>query len=99
MEHELELAVSRTIRQMPFLVLNVADAAGPSSHRGHIERNAVALLSNFKKPPLDAPSHDWLGHLCTSSRVRESGLWNSNYVDEEYDPQFLDCFARFIGTN
>jgi hypothetical protein len=28
--------------------------------------------------------------------MRESGLWNSNHVDETYDPGFLDLFEAAI---
>ena len=75
---------------MPFLWLNIDDEAGPASRRGYIERNAIALLSNYAKPPLDPPSPTWLGRHSDRERVRASGLWNSNHVDEPYDPRFLD---------
>jgi hypothetical protein len=55
-EIELERAVSAVIRTMPFVWLSVDDEPGPASMRGKIERNAIALLSNFDKPPLDPPS-------------------------------------------
>ncbi len=45
-ERSLETAVSRTIGRMPFLWLAVEDAPVPSSLRGHVERNSIALLSN-----------------------------------------------------
>lgn len=52
-EVQLERAVSEVIRNMPFLWLAVDDEPGPASLRGEIERNAIALLSNFNKAPLD----------------------------------------------
>jgi hypothetical protein len=55
-----------------------------------IERNAIALLSNYGKAVIDPPSPDWLGRHCDRERVRISGLWNNNHVDEAYDPGFLD---------
>jgi hypothetical protein len=63
-EVELERAVSRVIGKMPFLWLSVGDERGPDSLRGKIERNSIALLSNFKKATLDSPSPQWLGHHC-----------------------------------
>jgi hypothetical protein len=30
--------------------------------------------------------------------VRESGLWNSNHVDETMDPLFLDGFERLVSA-
>lgn len=97
-ELALECAVSRVIRAMPFLWLAVDDEPGPQSLRGYIERNAIALLSNFGKPALDPASATWLGRLCNRERVRKSGLWNSNHVEESYDAAFLDCFERVIGA-
>ncbi len=95
-ETELEEQVSHVIGRMPFLWLAIDDAPGPASERGLVERNAIALLSNHGKEPLDPPSPGWLGHLCDRERVRRSGLWNSNHVEEEYDPGFLDVMARLI---
>ena len=60
--------------------------------RGVIERNAIALLSNYNSPaqPLDPPSLTWLGLHADRGSVRLSGLWNVNHVTETYDPIFLD---------
>ena len=102
-ELSLECEVSRIIGNMPFIWLTIDDEAGPKSLRGIIERNSIALLSNYEKPPLDPPSQDWLGRHCLSERLRDSGLsirssglWNSNHVDECYDPAFLDELDRLI---
>ena len=95
-EIQLEKAVSRVIRAMPFVWLPVDDEPGPHSARGYIERNAIALLSNYDKPPLDPPSPTWLGHSCNRERVRKSALWNSNHVDETYEPAFLACMDRLV---
>ncbi len=94
-EVHLENAVSEVIRSMPFVWLPVNDEPGPNSARGYIERNAIALLSNYDKLPLDAPSPTWLGQSCNRERIRKSGLWNSNHVDETYEPAFLACMDRF----
>ncbi len=95
-ELAMECAVSEVIRQMPFLWVAIEDEAGPESMRGRIERNAIALLSNFEKPPLDPPSTNWLGHCCDRERVKASGLWNQNHVDEHYDPGFLDDLEGLV---
>ena len=81
---------------MPFLWLAVDDEPGPESARGFIERNAIALLSNFGRNLLDPPSASWLGQVCDRERVRRSGLWNSNHVDETHDPRFLDVMAKLV---
>tara|TARA_R110000787_G_scaffold25321_1_gene71221 strand:+ start:152 stop:859 length:708 start_codon:yes stop_codon:yes gene_type:complete len=95
-EQPLEQAVSEVIGEMPFLWLAINDEPGPASARGYVERNAIGLLSNFEKESLDPPSDNWLGHFCNRERVRTSGLWNSNHVNEEYDPAFLDKMERLI---
>jgi hypothetical protein len=95
-EAELEREVSKVIGAMPFLWLAINDKPGPASLRGYIERNAIALLSNYGKPPLDPPSPTWLGYRCNRERMRNSGTWNSNHVDESYDPAFLDCLDKLV---
>ena len=95
-EFELELAVSKQIGTMPFLWLAVNDKPGPDSLRGYVERNAIALLSNYAKDPLDPPSTFWLGHLCDRKRVQHSGLWNQNHVEGACGPRFLDTLERLI---
>jgi hypothetical protein len=97
-ERDLEYEVSRVIGKMPFLWLSLEDEAGPQSLRGFIERNSISLLSNYKKPPLDPPSESWLGRHSDRERVKNSGLWNSNHVDESYDSAFLDELDRLISA-
>ena len=89
-ESDVETLVSEYIGQMPFLWLNVNDRPGPGSSRGHIERNAIALLSGYSRHAADGPSTEWLGQYSGHEKVRLSGLWNNNHVDETYDPSFLD---------
>ena len=95
-ELKLEQAVSNVIGAMPFLWLAIEDEAGPASLRGYIERNSIALLSNHGKKAIDPPSRAWLGHHCDRGKVRAAGLWNSNHVDERYDPTFIDTLAGLI---
>ncbi|HUN49461.1 MAG TPA: hypothetical protein VMU42_00005, partial [Candidatus Sulfotelmatobacter sp.] len=93
-EIDLERKVSEIIGRMSFLWLAIEDAAGPESHRGYIERNSIALLSNYHKTPFDAASDNWLGHHSDRERVRKSGLWNQNHVEQMYEPAFLDTLAH-----
>lgn len=95
-EKPLERMVSTYIRKLPYLWLRIDDVAGPSSERAFIEKNAIALLSNRGKPALDPRSPHWLGSSSHKERVRESGLWNSNHVDEEYDPEFLSRLEELV---
>ena len=64
--------------------------------RGYIERNAIALLSNYDKEDIDPASGSWLGRHCNRKKVQDSGLWNSNHVEEAYDPSFLDMLEDLI---
>lgn len=92
-EAGIELAVSRTIGAMPFVWIEVGDAPGKESLRGVIERNSIALLSNFRREPIDPASHAWLGAHSARDRVRASGLWNNNHVEENSAPGFLELLA------
>jgi hypothetical protein len=95
-ERELEQEVGQIIGAMSFIWLAVDDEPGPTSARGFIERNSIALLSNFGRAPLDPQSGDWLGHDSDRELVRKSGLWNQRHVEEPYDPGFLDLLDRLI---
>ena len=97
-ELALEREVSKSIGAMPFIWLALDDEAGPESLRGYVERNSIALLSNYGKPPLDPASGEWLGHYSDRERVRASGLWNQNHVDENYGPEFLDRFEQLVAA-
>jgi hypothetical protein len=98
-EHALECEVSGYIRRMPFLWLNVDDEPSASSLRGYIEKNSIALLSNFGRlsaEVLDVASESWLGRYSLRELVNKSGLWNNNYVGKPYDPTFIDVLHRQI---
>jgi len=95
-EHPVELAVREHIRDIPFLWLAVPDPAGSESHRGYLEANAIALLSNCGRQPIDPPSADWLGRWAEVPRVRRSGLWNINHMDQDYNPVFLDLLESYV---
>ncbi|KTG29016.1 hypothetical protein [Haloferax profundi] len=89
-EYILERRVSAYIREQPFVWLAVDDEPSPESQRASIERNAIALLSHYQRAAVDPRPDGWLGNDSRSEKIRESGLWNVNHVDEEYDPTFLD---------
>lgn len=95
-ERDHEMIVSTVIGAMSILWLDIDDEPGPQSVRGVIERNAIALLSNFGRLQLDPPSPAWLGRFCDRERVRRSGLWNQNHVDEQYDPGFLHTLEQLV---
>ncbi|MDD2585608.1 MAG: hypothetical protein PHT79_00990 [Syntrophomonadaceae bacterium] len=91
-EHQLEVRVSNLINTMPFLWLEVNN----SEQARYIEKNSIALLSNFGKPPIDKPSPGWLGNYCNNSYVKTSGLWNVDYVEDQYNAAFLDELAQLV---
>ena len=90
-----ERRVSAYLGSMSVLWVEIPDEAGPQSSRAYIERNAIGLLSNNMRP-FDPPSKTWLGLHSPRAEIRNSGLWNLNYVHEQYDPVFLDALAAFV---
>jgi hypothetical protein len=94
-EEEIELEVSNEIGSMPVLWLDVGDDSSPDSDRTYLERNLIALLCG-PTGPIDLPSRNWLGKWSSREAIGFSGLWNVNHVYEEYDPQSLDIFERYV---
>ena len=68
LEQPLERTVSTVIGDMPFIWLAVEDEPGPESLRGYIERNAIALLGNYGKHPIDPPLLRGSGILVTGKK-------------------------------
>lgn len=98
-EEELEIQVSEYVGSMPFLWLEISDQPSATSIRSYIERNCIALLSNFRESRInmiDTASDGWLGSYCPAEKVRQSGLWNSNYVDSCYDPEFIGVLKKLV---
>jgi hypothetical protein len=87
----VEVEVSRYIGAMPFLWLAVSGWAD----RAYIERNSIALLSCLTGG-LDPPSASWLGHYAQPSKIRNSGLWNINHVNDQYKPEYLRRLAQLV---
>lgn len=97
LEQPVEQVVSKMLGAMKLLWIPIEDAPGPGSLRGYIERNSIALLSNYRGTAIDPPSGNWLGRLSNREKVKQSGLWNSNHVDEVYEPTFLNVLDRLAG--
>jgi hypothetical protein len=95
-ELPLERDVTTVIGAMPFLWLEVDDTPGAASERAYLERNCIALLSNFGNEPIDRPSERWLGLNSLQETMRKSGLWNTNHVGDEYAPAFLDVLEKYV---
>ncbi len=92
----LERRVSTYVREQPFLWVDVDDEPSADSDRAFVERNAIALLGEFEAEPVDPRADDWLGTYSGSREIRESGLWNVDHVDEEYDPALIDRLAEAV---
>lgn len=96
LESSAEEAVSAYISHLTFVWLGVDDLPGPASYRGYIERNAIALLSNYQRNSLDSPSKEWLGRHSDRPLVVASGLWNQRHIDEEPTQEFLETLKTLI---
>jgi hypothetical protein len=94
LEYPIEIEVSKYLKSMPFIWVEINDEPGPESLRGYIERNSIALLSNYRKKIIDQPSENWLGFFTKNSAIIDSGLWNVNHVREEYESNFLEVFRK-----
>ena len=88
--------MSTYIREQPFLWVNLDDEPSADSDRAYLEQNAIALLSNFDKQPIDPRGDGWLGRYSQSRENRESGLWNVNHVGERYDSGFLNLVEKIV---
>ncbi len=95
-EAPIEAAVSDYLSKLTFARLPVDDDPGPDSLRGFIERQAIALLSNFDRPSLDPVTATWLGRSSDRPLVVASGLWNQRHVTERHDPAFLTTLAALV---
>ncbi len=98
-EESLEADVSLYMGRMSLLWLKIDDAASTSNLRSSIERNSIALLSNYCEPTethIDTAADSWLGRSSDRQLVRGSGLWNNNHVNHTYEHGFLDEFERLV---
>ena len=94
-ERAVEVEVSRYIRAMPFLWLAVPTRDDNTSDRGFLERNTIALLTALAGAGEDA-SENWLGHHAVAPKVRASGLWNVNHVNDPFDHRALDLLEGHV---
>ena len=94
-EADHEKQVSTHIGAMSVLWVDVPDEPGPESARAYVERNSIALLSN-RLAPFERPSAAWLGRFSAREAIRQSGLWNLNYLQLEFDPAFLEVLRDSV---
>lgn len=94
-EKDLEHRVTEYIDEMKVLWLSINDPPSSISDRAYIERNTIALLAG-KLGPIDLPSKEWIGNYCPNTTVKWSGLWNVDFVGDNYDERFLDVFEQYV---
>ena len=94
-EHNHTRCISMYIGQMPFLWINVD---GDNSHklRTRIERNTIALLSNWRADAPDRHSPDWLGIHSGKAEIKRSGLWNVQHTKSRYDGSYLEELSSCV---
>jgi len=96
-EEELEKEVSCYLKNMSFTILEVPGPASKDNDRAFIERNSIALLSNYNREIIDPASQTWLAKSCGKEKIIKSGLWNSNYVDIDLiNPHFIDKMEHYV---
>ena len=94
-EHNHSRCISTYIGKMPFLCVKV-DGEGSHNQRKFIERNAIALLSNWQSDPIDQPSDSWLGKQAQREEISHSGLWNIQHTKGTYKDEFLKVLEAYI---
>ena len=101
-EKELEKDVSIYLRNLSFTILEIEGEACKNNDRAYIERNTIALLSNYNRDKIDPPSANWLGSFTKKEKIVNSGLWNSYHVDTStVDAEYfnkLHCFIDKMNT-
>lgn len=82
LEYPIELAVSKYIRSMNVLWVDVLDEVAKESHRKTIERGAIALLGSAARARSDPPSPSWLGRWVSPApyRSRGSGMCSTSTI-------------------
>jgi hypothetical protein len=96
-EKLLETNVSLYLRDLSFTILEIEGEASKDNDRAYIERNSIALLSNYNRLAIDPSSANWLGRFTNKDKIIKSGLWNSNYVDiTNVDVEYFNKMQHYI---
>ena len=57
----------------------------------------LACLAISDEDAVDAPSAEWLGRSSARGKIKGSGLWNVNHVEEIPGSDWLSVLERWIG--
>lgn len=92
-ERTIEEWVSSYIRKLRVFWLNIPDNPHAYSDRSYIERGIIGMLSHRR--PLDMPGPSWLGSHSPKESIQVSGLWNLNYVGDQYPPETFEILHEY----
>jgi len=94
-ERNMEELVSDIIGSMRVYWIETSDIAGPTSVRDIIERESIGLLSKYGVAR-DPQSSIWLGQYSDKSKIRNSGLWNLDFIGENSSPRLLEIMNQCV---
>ena len=95
----MERRVSDYLRQSPLPLGRRPRRTGPLERPDVSGTERHRPLSNYGKALINPRSDEWLGNDSPNKKIRQSGLWNVDHVDESYDPAFLDHLAGASEAN
>mgnify|MGYP004512993149 CR=1 FL=1 len=93
-EKYIEQLVSDYIGQLGVVVLDIDDMPCATSDRAYVEKNAIALLSSINSS-FNFSTLNWLGNWNPRDEIKDSCLWNINYINSDYDSNFLDILEQY----
>lgn len=93
-EKYIEHLVSDYIGQLGVVVLDIDDEPCALSDRAYIEKNAISLFSSINSS-FNFSTMNWLGNWNSREEIKNSCLWNINYINSEYDSKFFQIFEKY----
>ena len=95
-EHNWEVTVSSYLADFLFTWVPLPGPASADNDRARLERNAIALLSNLRRPGFNPPSPRWLGRSSSTAEIQASGLWNVEHVAAQPQGGWLDVLEASL---
>lgn len=97
-EHALEQRVSKMIRNLPFLVIDIPGEPGPDCDRAMIEKNLIALISHARRTNPKLKKDGWLGYHSPHAEIAKTGLWNIHHVSAFYSDSIIQDVEPYINN-